>query len=311
MSLRVFVIMAVLIGAVAFAQEILWVSDFEDVEPGNPDPTWSNSDFIVQSIDEVKAYTAPWGYSGYSIYQTPVPAEHWLELRVRIDDVASPESRLSVVYRQGNFQVAEFGYNPSDSLFWVTMPEAYCGIYYEADVMEEGVWYRWLICSEPSDVPGQYQLKCKWWCEEDNEPGWLITRQQYLCFDPIPMADENDVSIVCINASEFYIDWVEVRVPIGNLVRPVPLSSLTALSASRPNPANPIATISYSIASEERVSLRVFNLLGQEIAVLVDEVKRAGTYQVLFDGSNLPSGIYIYRLETLGFSSSRKMVLLK
>lgn len=311
MFLRVFVVIAVL-AAVAFGQEVLWVYDFEDVEPGNPAPAWSNPDFLVQSVEGVKAYTAPWDYSGYSIYQTPVPAEHWLELRVRIDDVQTPDSRLDIIHQQGEFRVVAFGYIPSDSLFWATLPDAYCGAYYEPGVMEPGVWYRWLIYSESTeDSLALSHLQFKWWREGEVEPGWLITRQQYACLDDLPMAVENEVSIVCTNASEFYVDWIEARVPVSTAEsHAVALSSYKLLPAY-PNPFNPTTEIHYSLPSAERVSLRVFNLLGQEVAVLAEGVRSAGTHRVYFEASSYPSGIYIYQLETPGFSISRKMVLVK
>ena len=83
------------------------------------------------------------------------------------------------------------------------------------------------------------------------------------------------------------------------------------LAQNYPNPFNPVTDIHYSIAHADRVNLRVFNVLGQEIAVLVDGLQTAGLHKVSFDGTNLPSGVYIYRLETPNFSSSRKMLLLK
>ncbi len=84
-----------------------------------------------------------------------------------------------------------------------------------------------------------------------------------------------------------------------------------SLSQNYPNPFNPVTDISYSVPRAEKVSLRIFNLLGQEVAVLVDGMKPAGTYKVSFDGSQLPSGIYMYRLETDGYTMSKKMVLMK
>jgi hypothetical protein len=90
------------------------------------------------------------------------------------------------------------------------------------------------------------------------------------------------------------------------------LAPLTySLGQNYPNPFNPVTEISYSIPRAERVSLRVFNLLGQEVAVLVDGTKPAGAYKVSFDGSQLPSGVYMYRLETDSYSMSKKMVLMK
>jgi hypothetical protein len=311
MFLRILVATTLLAAAVASAQETLWISDFEDVEPGSPDPTWSNPDFIVESIGGVNAYTAPWGYSGYSIYQTPVPAEHWLELRVRVDSAQSTDSRLDIIHRQGGYRVVDFGYIPSDSLFWATLPDAYCGAYYEPGIMEPGVWYHWLVYSEPGTTDDSCHLRFKWWREGDDEPDWIITREQYGCLDPLCMSPETEVSIVCTNASEFYVDWVEVRVPASTMDRPVYMESGDWLSPVFPNPANPVAEITYTIPRPEQVSLRVFNILGQEVAVLVDGMQPAGTHKAHFDGSDLPSGIYICTLATDGYSGSKKLVLMK
>ena len=62
----------------------------------------------------------------------------------------------------------------------------------------------------------------------------------------------------------------------------------------------------------ELIKLSVYNLKGEEICVLLNEVKKPGDYKVIFDGSSLSSGVYLYRLETKsGFSLTRKMVLIK
>ena len=78
-----------------------------------------------------------------------------------------------------------------------------------------------------------------------------------------------------------------------------------------PNPFNPTTDIRYSLVHSGKVSLRVFNLMGQEITVLVSDVQSAGVYTICFDGSNLPSGVYIYTLVTDNYTASKKMVLMK
>ena len=78
-----------------------------------------------------------------------------------------------------------------------------------------------------------------------------------------------------------------------------------------PNPFNPTTSIEYVVGSIEYVSLKVYDVLGNEIATLVNEEKPVGNYQLEFDGANLPSGIYYYRLETGGPSETKKMMLLK
>jgi len=78
-----------------------------------------------------------------------------------------------------------------------------------------------------------------------------------------------------------------------------------------PNPFNPTTTIKYSIPRESFVSLKIYNLTGEEIETLVDEQKSIGNYEVDFDASKLPSGLYFYRLQAGDFVDTRKMVLMK
>lgn len=84
-----------------------------------------------------------------------------------------------------------------------------------------------------------------------------------------------------------------------------------SLSQNYPNPFNPLTTINYSVAKAGYVRLSVYNLIGSKVATLVSENKAAGKYSVQFDGSNLPSGIYLYRLEAGGLVADKKLVILK
>ena len=84
------------------------------------------------------------------------------------------------------------------------------------------------------------------------------------------------------------------------------------LSQNYPNPFNPTTTISFQLPEKALVTLKVYNILGQEVAVLLNGKKEAGSYQVNFNGNSLASGIYIYKLSTnTGISAVRKMTLLK
>ena len=84
-----------------------------------------------------------------------------------------------------------------------------------------------------------------------------------------------------------------------------------ALEQNYPNPFNPATTISYSIPSTSHVRLSVFNILGQEIAVLINEVREAGINSVSFSGADLAGGVYFYRLSTENFTQIKKMLLVK
>ena len=83
------------------------------------------------------------------------------------------------------------------------------------------------------------------------------------------------------------------------------------LSTNYPNPFNPTTTIKYQLAKDSYVTLRVYNMLGEEIVELVNGLEEAGYYSLHFDGSDLPSGMYIYKIHAGDFSDVRKMLLLK
>lgn len=84
-----------------------------------------------------------------------------------------------------------------------------------------------------------------------------------------------------------------------------------ALAQNYPNPFNPITTIHFSTAKQMQVTLKVFDILGREIATLVDGKLTPGEHKVIFDGKNLPSGVYIYRLQAGDYYQQRKMILMK
>ena len=83
------------------------------------------------------------------------------------------------------------------------------------------------------------------------------------------------------------------------------------LAQNYPNPFNPITSIEYSVAGNVRATLKVYNVLGQELVTLVDEVKEPGHYSVSWDAGALASGVYFYRLDAGAYSATRRMVLMK
>jgi hypothetical protein len=83
------------------------------------------------------------------------------------------------------------------------------------------------------------------------------------------------------------------------------------LSQNYPNPFNPSTMIEYSVPSNRHVNLKVFDILGREVATLVNEQKSAGSYQVNFNAENIPSGVYIYKLSSGNYTTSRKMLMIK
>jgi hypothetical protein len=102
---------------------------------------------------------------------------------------------------------------------------------------------------------------------------------------------------------------------LGYITGIIPVSSTVPtefnLKQNYPNPFNPVTKISFDIPKTGMVTLRIYDVLGKEVKTLVNEVKNAGSYLVDFDGSSFASGTYFYRLESNGFISTKKMMLIK
>ena len=102
-----------------------------------------------------------------------------------------------------------------------------------------------------------------------------------------------------------------IGVPVGVSNEESSLPHDFSLAQNYPNPFNPATTIQYELPEGSNVKIAVYNALGEQVEVLVDGFKNAGTYQVNFNGTNLASGIYLYRMEAGNFVKVNKMLLLK
>jgi len=107
----------------------------------------------------------------------------------------------------------------------------------------------------------------------------------------------------------FKFDWNGPPTSGGQEISKVPSSY--GLSQNYPNPFNPVTSISFDIPKAGFVSLLVFDITGREIKNLVSENKEAGSYTIRFNGTNISSGLYFYRLVTGNFNSTQKMILVK
>ena len=96
---------------------------------------------------------------------------------------------------------------------------------------------------------------------------------------------------------------------VVNLTYDVPAAFV--LNQNYPNPFNPSTRISYFVPNESFVSIKVYNSLGGEVETIVNEFKSTGSYEMIFDASNLPSGTYFYTMLAGNFSETKKMIVLK
>jgi hypothetical protein len=83
------------------------------------------------------------------------------------------------------------------------------------------------------------------------------------------------------------------------------------LAQNYPNPFNPSTTIKFELPRASRVALTVYDVLGRQVSVLVNERRNAGVYEVKFDGSELASGVYFYRIQAGDYVATKKLVLMK
>ena len=108
-----------------------------------------------------------------------------------------------------------------------------------------------------------------------------------------------------------YNEWPLTATPVSVEAISDVVPDKYSLEQNYPNPFNPSTTIRYSLPESSEVTLKIYNVLGMEVATLVNQQQIAGQYEASFDASRLASGIYFYTLETSGVSISKKMMLLK
>jgi hypothetical protein len=118
----------------------------------------------------------------------------------------------------------------------------------------------------------------------------------------------------------YYLDDITVADSTG-FVTGIEDNSITPLDfqleQNYPNPFNPITNIRFAVPNESKVTLKIFNVLGQEISELVNDIKSAGYHNVVFDASSLSSGVYLYQISAVDlvnskeFVQTKKLVLLK
>lgn len=135
---------------------------------------------------------------------------------------------------------------------------------------------------------------------------WIVAAQDSSdqCLIRITNVDDGNVLDICDDV--FTIDMIT---GVEELEEGIP--SKFDLSQNYPNPFNPATTISYSIPKESQVSLKIYDVMGREVAELVNGKQLAGSYHAEFDASSLASGTYFYKLTANEFVSVKKMVLLK
>ncbi len=123
------------------------------------------------------------------------------------------------------------------------------------------------------------------------------------------LSSQQDITITNTNLNNINFSLIPTFVGIHSSSNIVP--DKFNLYQNYPNPFNPVTNIKFDIPKSSFVKLKIYNVLGKEVAVILNENKSAGSYTIDFDASTISTGIYFYRLETESFTETKRMVILK
>lgn len=170
------------------------------------------------------------------------------------------------------------------------------------------VWYTTSIAIDSEDnvyactQDGIYQSR-------DGGKNWFLYPSNIFLTSPTCLAIDSENHLIIGTQGSGVYRSVNKITSIDDFTLSVPFTF--SLSQNYPNPFNPSTTIKFSIHNSQFATLKVYDMLGREAAALVNEEKTPGNYEVKFNGSNLSSGVYFYRLQSGSFSETKKFVLMK
>ena len=188
-------------------------------------------------------------------------------------------------------------------------------IFFKLDAVENECWdyFGINVCCTQIDtlsIFGQNQISKSFSTQDYTPPFWSYRLAKD--FGPVNILDDQSWGFTIwtsynlvyakINGVEYGILAVDDK---ENMV------SNYKLFQNYPNPFNPSTVISFQLPVTSNVTLKVYDILGREVVILVNEEKLAGSYEVQFEGTGLTSGIYFYQLKTGNYSETKKMILLK
>ncbi|MCH7723742.1 MAG: T9SS type A sorting domain-containing protein [Bacteroidetes bacterium] len=280
-----------------------------------PDP----NSFFPSSVGNVWEYDQVWGFAREEIYKDSIGENGHRYLFYKYNDYYTPNPRYKL--DTSSAIVFRVPFNPNNTHWLYVKLDADTGDVWIVDSLEVGgnVIYQLALCRNQYDgfflnysttfkEFTFYQYQPDTVINEFSWPDYTITLAsgigEVMHFDEGGGGPQR-VLLGCI------IDGDTIG-PITTSADDIEISLLSfELFQNYPNPFNPITNIRFQTANFGFVSLKVYDVLGNEIRTLVNEEKPAGEYQVTFNGSNLASGIYVYRIKTNGKIISKKMTLLQ
>lgn len=222
-----------------------------------------------------------------------------------------PESKFGFVFRDNVISADSIGFDgdPITSFHlgrpWQQAPRTvFLNTYYPESLDPEG-WLAWNV--EPA-LYGEYNCSGPGCVDLESRPDFATQ-----------LSDEEAEKYTLENIfsresnPNFGRDWMPTSdlsvVSIDEPLKEIPQNF--KLKQNYPNPFNPSTTIAYSLPKSAHVKITVYNMLGKQVGILVNQPRKAGDHMVKFNASNLASGVYLYRLEADGAFKTNKMILIK
>lgn len=220
-----------------------------------------------------------------------------------------------------NYATNKTAFDSSRSLGYAWDTAAMNGVYCGVRALDGAAGFRGLINSPSIDL----SRAAKWsWLSGGFVPSNIVGDVHMAISEgPFTLAagDSQSVGFALLGGTDLpalqssadaaWTKWNDIRAILGVEETPNSLPAKYALAQNYPNPFNPVTRIRYALPSAAHVVLKIYNLLGQEVSTLVDEMQQPGWYTQTWDAGNAASGVYFYRLTAGTFSSVRKLVVLR
>ena len=206
--------------------------------------------------------------------------------------------------------------NPNVDEYWLEARHYTSGntgmdIAYYADSLQSGpstngtdkILHRYATVNTPTNFSAPLQIS-------EHPPEW--SSRMYVPA-MVEMYASSDVGVVWVglDGTNKRVYWDSYNAVVGVPANQNETPQAYKLKQNYPNPFNPVTKIEFSVPRDEYVTLRVYDILGRELTILLSKNMKAGNHSVQFDGSKLSSGVYIYRIEAGRFADAKKMILIK
>jgi hypothetical protein len=273
---------------ISFVVSLLYTRSLDIIAPFDADATPTLTYMTGPNVGGIRAsangYNVVYFGIGFELIPDPIDRDTIMNRMINFFDVAPPQlPSAPVLVSPANSQVID----SSSTLFvWEQSQSEVSRYWFELDTTDQ-----FSTAFTNSTIPDTTFLfanlqfdKDYWWrVKAYNSAGWsdFSEVRMFSTETPVSVGDESG------QPKEFSLDQ------------------------NYPNPFNPSTRITYTVPKESPVTIKVYDLIGQEIAVLVNEVKEPGIYEVIFNALNLSSGVYLYQMKAGNFNSVKKMSILK